>query len=163
MSHSTTHITTKRLWLREIDESDTATIVRLRSDAEVYRFFKNPHGLTEKEHIEWYRNQYIPDINRMDWIAIDDNNGSIIGLFNIVKNSNAVEVSYLLDKEKQGNGYAEEAMLAIMDVAVSEWKSQKFIAIIHVCNLKSRKFIERLGFRQDGIEGEFVFYSRMEK
>ena len=163
MRHSTSHIRTERLWLREIDESDTATIVRLRTETEVYKFFKSPHRLTEKEHIDWYRNKYVVDVNRIDWIAVDDNDGSIVGLFHVAKKQNVVEVSYLLDKGKRGNGYAAEAMSAIMDVISLKWKPQKFIAIIHACNLKSREFIEKLGFKQEYMDGEFIFYSRIRR
>lgn len=66
MGHSTSHIKTERLWLREIDESDTDTIVRLRSDPEVYCYFSNLHGLTADGHRKWYWGNYVGNTGRLE-------------------------------------------------------------------------------------------------
>lgn len=39
---SNTSIKTERLWLRQIDETDTESIVKIRSEESVYRYFLNP-------------------------------------------------------------------------------------------------------------------------
>ncbi len=42
MKRSDTSIKTKRLWLRQIDETDAESIVALRSVKEVYKYFLTP-------------------------------------------------------------------------------------------------------------------------
>lgn len=159
MSHSTSHIRTERLWLREIDESDTATVVRLRSDPDVYRYFKNPHKLTEEEHISWYRNRYLPDANRTDWIAIDDENGSVVGLFGgCLVYGGAVELSYLLDNSHKKMGYAKEAIESVMAYMGGNPDIKGFTATVHKDNLDSVHFIRQLLFREMKIDGDFVKY-----
>lgn len=62
----------KRLFLREIRDDDTDFIVELRSDPEVYRYFKHPHRLTAEEHEEWYRKVYLQNENIIHWICEKD-------------------------------------------------------------------------------------------
>ena len=56
-------IISKRLSFREITEEDTAFIVKLRSDPDVYRFFLSPKEITAKDHLHWYFNHYVFDEN----------------------------------------------------------------------------------------------------
>ncbi|MEE3392306.1 MAG: GNAT family N-acetyltransferase [Lachnospiraceae bacterium] len=68
-------ISSPRLKLREINESDACFIVSLRSDPDIYRYFKNPHAVTLESHIKWYKDTYLPDKDRIDWIAFKENEG----------------------------------------------------------------------------------------
>ena len=46
MASNVETISTERLLLRGIDESDTAEIVKWRSNPEAYKYFKDPHEIT---------------------------------------------------------------------------------------------------------------------
>ena len=160
MRHSESHIRTERLWLRQIDESDTETVVRLRSDPAVYRYFASPHRLTNAEHLAWYRGSYRSNDNRIDWIAVEDITGRVVGLYGAKRNASCVEVSYLTAPDAQGRGYAAEAVSAVSDWAKRMWQANSAIAVIHAENASSIRFAERLGFEPRNKSGDFVTYAR---
>ena len=62
---------TARLIMRGITEEDTRAIITLRSDPNVYKYFVSPHQITEEEHLSWFKNNYIFNEDRLDWIAFD--------------------------------------------------------------------------------------------
>ncbi len=164
MKHSTSFIVTKRLWLREIGESDTDTIVTLRSDPMIYRYFSNPHTLTREEHEKWYWEFYVNNNRRMEWIAVDDESGKVTGIFGAEKSSyfdDVAEVSYLLNPSLYGNGYATEAVKGVMDWGSDKWRIRYFDAVIHRENEVSLVFVKRLGFSLVEEQGDFVRYRFM--
>ena len=156
-----THLRTAWLTLREIEEKDGDFIVRLRSDPEVYRYFVFPHRITREEHLNWYRNHYLQDDDRIDWIA-EDCDGKAVGVFGIKTGAEdgSAEISYILAPEAYGKGYAREAIEAIMAFAAEEWQITRFIAEIHKDNKASIRFVEKAGFRPAGQEGDFTRFER---
>ena len=161
MKHSETHIQTKRLWLREIDESDTETIVSLRSDPKIYRFFTKPHEITREEHLNWYRTRYCRDENRIEWLAIDDDTGQVIGIYGAKSaEGDTVEVSYLTVESVRGAGYAMEAVEAILQWAKMRWSSKRAVAVVHRENQPSSGFIQKLGFCANQEKNGFIVFSK---
>ncbi len=159
--YSTTHIKTERLWLRGIDGSDTGTIVAIRSNRDIYRYFTSPHKLTEKEHLDWFRNQYLGSDTRMDWIAIHDTSGSVVGLYNATKLAGGqVELGYLTVEGWQGKGYTKEAVQAVVHWAAGCWQAGCCLIRVHRDNLRSVSFAEHLGFCYQRCEGNFRIYER---
>lgn len=151
-------IKTERLRLREIRETDTEAIVRLRSDPAVYKFFKAPHRITDNEHMNWFYNTYSCEKNLLCWMCEKDS--EYIGFFGLkIMLQGEAEVSYLLDRIYQHKGYASEAMRAVISWAASEMGIKKYIAIIHKENIGSLHFIESLGFRMEKKRDGFVKYS----
>lgn len=150
-------IRTERLFLREIRDDDTDFIVELRSDPEVYRYFKHPHRLTAEEHEEWYRKVYLRNENIIHWICEKDGVG--MGVFAAVRRSDSeAEVSYLVSKEYQRKGYAKEALKSMILWVRREWKSERIFAEIHQDNMVSRAFIQSLGFRVGNDGEKFLTY-----
>lgn len=150
-------IRTERLILREIRDDDTDFIVRLRSDPEVYRYFKHPHQLSVEEHEGWYREVYLQNDNIVNWICEKDGVG--IGVFAAVRVSDSeAEVSYLVSGEYQRKGYAGEALKSIILWVRQEWQLERIIAEIHKDNTVSRAFIRSLGFYEADGEKSFLKY-----
>lgn len=150
-------IRTERLILREISGDDTDFIVGLRSNPEVYRYFKHPHRLTVEEHEGWYREIYLQNDNIVNWICEKDGVG--IGVFAAVRLSDSeVEVSYLVSQEHQRKGYAGEALKSIILRIRQEWQLERIIAEIHKDNTVSRAFIRSLGFYEADGEKSFLKY-----
>ena len=142
---------TARLTMRGIAEEDTNAIVVMRSNPDVYRFFVSPHQITEEEHLNWYRNSYLFNKNRIDWIAFDTTN-NLIGVFGVKReneNSIEAEISYILAPEQYGKGFAAEAINRLMQFCKEEWNCTSVIAEIHNDNMDSIRFAERLGFVEE--------------
>lgn len=152
----------ERLILEELKESDAEFVVRIRSNPDVYRYFKEPREITPEDHLEWYRNSYIYNDNRIDFVAFDLE-GIPVGVFGIrrsCKNSDVTEVSYILAQEYYGKGYASEALERLIIYSKEFWKSNTVIAEIHICNSSSIKFIENKGFIKKSEDGMFAIYER---
>lgn len=161
MNRKTKPLETNRLLLCEIKEEDTPLIVQWRSQPEVYQYFLSPKPLTEEEHINWYRNCYLKDNKRIDFMAVEKDTGKQTGLFNIKrdeKKEKYAEIGYLLEKSSQGKGYAKEGIEKLMTFSREDWKCEKIIFHIHEKNTVSRTLAKKLGYTECRKEGNFVIY-----
>lgn len=153
---------TARLTLRGIADEDTPAIVALRSDPNVYKYFVSPHQITEEEHLAWFKNNYIFNEDRIDWIAFDACN-NLVGVFGIkreTKDSKEAEVSYILSPEQYGKGYASEAVIRLIEFCREKWKCTHVTAEVHENNLDSIHFAEKLQFKLEKKTGVFFRYKR---
>lgn len=142
-------IKTNRMLLREINETDADAIVSLRSNEEVYKYFCNPKKITVEEHKKWYRDSYCTDDSRIDWIAVDDKMGDVIGIYGLKKVSNEVaEVSYITNPCYYGKGFATEAVSSLIKWCKDNWRMKRMIAVVHEANNPSIAFAHSLGFRK---------------
>ncbi len=151
-------ICTERLIFKGIEETDAAEIVKWRSNPEVYKFFKAPHKITIDEHLNWYRNSYLYNTNRFDWICFEKKNCSKIGVFGLVRKNEIAEVNYLLAPEAQHKGYAAEGILSLVNYASETWNVKQVAAEIHKNNIPSINVVKKLGFNLQKGEGDFVIY-----
>ena len=151
-------IETERLILRGIDETDAELIVRWRSEPKVYRYFKSPHQITLKEHLNWYNNKYLINNDRFDWICIEKKSGNRIGVFGLYREDDVAEVNYLLAPEAQHKGYAAEAIQGLVNYAATDWNSKQVVAEIHAENQPSIALVQKLGFELISREESFVIY-----
>lgn len=157
-------INTSRLILREIEETDTDILVQWRSDPKIYKFFIHAHELTPQEHIKWFRESYMYNENRIDWICYIKETGIPVGVFGIRRKSeqsSSIKISYLLDSSQYHKGYAKEAVNAILLWGSDNWKATIALAEIHVDNEVSIKFAKKLGFSQKGKKNNYLLYERM--
>lgn len=151
---------TNRLTLNNISLEDTADIVAWRSDPKIYCYFLSPHPIKEEEHINWFKNRYLQDDDRCDWMAFDDKNEPV-GVFGIRRecsDSVEAEVSYILAPNKKGKGYAREAVLKLIEYATKVWNTKIIIAEIHIENKDSIRFAKNLGMKITSIKGNFCTY-----
>ncbi len=153
---------TARLTLRGISEEDTQAIVSLRSEPNVYKFFISPHQITVEEHLAWYKNNYLFNEDRLDWIALDTNNNlvGIFGVKKVTKGSKEVAVSYILNPAQYGKGYASEAVNRLIQFCRDEWKCVYVVAEVHEENTGSIRFAEKLGFTVKKKDGRFFIFGK---
>lgn len=57
-----------------------------------------------------------------------------------------VEIGFTLAQESQGNGYAYEAVSALINIVFSNLGKQRIIAIAHAHNAAAGRLLNRLGF-----------------
>ena len=127
---------------------------------QVYKFFLNPHKITSDEHISWFNNSYIYNVNRIDFIAYEKVTNRKIGVFGIVKRDDSFEVNYLLDKSYRGFGYAYECVYKLISIGKELFNSNHVIAEIHKDNTSSINLIKKLGFDISSNNGNFITYRR---
>lgn len=153
---------TDRLKLVDMTEKDACFVVECRSDPDVYKYFVSPHKITIDEHLKWFRERYIYDENRFDWIAFSKEDEPI-GAFGVkrdIENMDTAEVSYILSHDHYGKGYASEAVNRLIIFCKDNWNCSKVIAEINKDNNASIKFVEKLGFVAENNDGSFIRYVR---
>lgn len=152
---------TKRMIIQEITEADTDFIVELRSDPDAYRYFLAPHPIQKDEHICWYRERYLKDDGQSSYIAKSKTDNTPLGVFSAkLIDENKTEISYILSPDARGKGFAAEAVLGLESLCEKYTDVSAFMAQIHVDNVLSIKFIDRLGYIPKERIGDFTIYQK---
>ncbi len=152
-------LTTKRLTLRPIENSDAAFIFNLRTSEYNNRYLDLPipesiddcvskvesiqKGIVANRHIYW---------------AIDANESKeIIGticLWNFDLLKERAELGYELKEDAQGQGYMTEALLAVLEYGKENLQLKTIEAYTHEKNDASSKLLKKQGFRIKGYQEE---------
>lgn len=151
-------IYTDSLLLRQINEKDSDFIVNMRSDYEVYRYFKFPHKISLKEHNNWYYNNYLNDSDRLDCVCIKKDTNEKIGVFGLIRKNNWIEINYIIKNEFRHKGYAKKIIKVLLEHLAYKNDVEGVIAEIHKDNSASIKLVESLGFQKQEITGNFIIY-----
>lgn len=158
-------INTKRLLLRPISAKDNTDVFAYRSDAETNKY---QGWIAETiEQIDAFILKNPNEVNRPDtWfqfvILKKDTNTIIgdIGIHFIGSNNNAqVELGCTLHKTYHGNGYAQEALKAIIAYVFTDLKKHRITASIDPRNTSSLSLFNRLGFRKEAHFKESILFN----
>ncbi|RZQ51647.1 GNAT family N-acetyltransferase [Pseudoalteromonas phenolica] len=141
----------ERLTLAPLNESDKSLFIELCMDPEVMEHCYDPSTLEEAEAgFEAFAQPW--DSTSHDWLCFgitETNTGDKVGNISIKildHKSRVAEVGFLLSPNKQGRGYAFEALEAVVKFAVTALDIQTLIAICSVNNTSSIKLLEKSGF-----------------
>ncbi len=155
-------IETDRLIIRTLKMKDKNEFFQYRSMPEVYQY----QGWRPKniEEIERFINENVsicPN-TRNTWLqlAVCLKEGQLIGDIGIhfIEDDYQIEIGYTLSPRYQGNGYAVEAVKAIINYCFTVFKKHRITASVDPDNLKSIKLLQKIGFRK---EAHFIKSFRM--
>jgi [ribosomal protein S5]-alanine N-acetyltransferase len=154
-SFKSVQLTTDRLTLRPITESDTEAMYAIFSDPIVMRYWSTPPW----ESLEQSRESIARDIEALhtgDYLRlgiVQTGNHQLVGactLFNFNWQCKRAEVGYALARSAWGRGFMGEALAAFMEYAFTELALHRIEAEIDPRNTASAKTLERLGFLKEG-------------
>lgn len=113
-------------------------------------FFK----LLEDQKIKRQREEFC------DYAIFLKSNGNFIGrvsLMNFVRSvTQSSFIGYALFNRYWGQGYAEEAVNALIDIAFKDYKLHRVVAGIEPDNKRSIRLAKKLGFRKEGLSKRVV-------
>lgn len=147
-------IETERLQLRPLNINDKQAIFSYRADTEANKF----QGWIPKTlaDVKEFIGKIAPTFNQNEtWFqlaVIEKETGLLIGDIGIhfMGTENLqVELGYTIAKEKQGSGYATEALKAIIDYLFTTLQKHRITASADPQNIPSIKVLEKLGFRKE--------------
>jgi len=146
-----------RLILRPLQIEDALEIYMYRSNANANQFQGwIPSDLSDVK--DFILTRISPEINIPDtWFQmamVERESNKIIGDIGIhfLKSDNsAVELGITLNQDFHGNGFASEALTAIITHLFSKLNKQHVFATIDPNNGSSIRLFERLGFRRQGL------------
>ncbi len=141
---------TKRLTLRAPTLKDAKAVAVLANDrriAENTARIPHPYKLADAE-------SFIAGANKADGetVFLIVRNGTIMGACGVaVADPNAPELGYWLGVPHWGQGFATEALHAVIDFAFSEFEHTALHAGARVTNPASRRVLEKCGFQWTGV------------
>ena len=141
---------TKRLTLRAPTLKDAKTVAVLANDrriAENTARIPHPYKLADAEN-------FIAGANKADGetLFLIIRNGTIMGACGVaVADPNSPELGYWLGVPYWGQGFATEALHAVIDFAFSEFEHSALHAGARVTNPASRRVLEKCGFQWTGV------------
>jgi RimJ/RimL family protein N-acetyltransferase len=152
---------TSRLVLRPWKSIDLSPLVEMNSEPEVYELLGGP-GLAA--HSAAALERYQMNFAEHGWgvFVIEHQTEGFLGLAGLQKVRDilpiapAVEVVWRLRRSAWGQGYAHEAIDAILDSVRDHTAFSEIIAIISKPNERSARTAQRLGFRHDE-EADFLY------
>jgi RimJ/RimL family protein N-acetyltransferase len=151
-----TTIETARLRLRRFADADLPTFIAYRNDPAIARF-QSWEGITEAEAVAFVREQEArPAGIPGEWlqIAIErKDKGRMIGdcAFNVMEDdARQAEIGYTLAREAHGQGFATEAVAALLTYLFTALDLHRVVATVDARNTGSVALLERLGMRREG-------------
>jgi RimJ/RimL family protein N-acetyltransferase len=142
--------------LRPIAAADAEAVFAIMSDDETMRFWDWPALRDYATAAEIVAGQIaeMAEGHSLYWAAKLAPAGPVIGicdLSQIDRRQRRAELGFLFNRGWWGNGYAAEAMAAIVDYAFGELGVERLWARLHAGNEASCRLLERLGFVHEGM------------
>jgi len=158
-------IATARLRLRPMRRDDAEGLFLVFSDAQTMRYWSGPpHGspLVTVEVIERAQMAFLAG-EGIEWAitrAGDDTAVGKIGHWRWQRPHSRSEVGFILRRDLWGQGLAVEALGAVIDWGFARLDLHSVEAQLDSANAASRRTLERVGFRQEGLLRQSYFDGR---
>jgi RimJ/RimL family protein N-acetyltransferase len=141
---------TARLVLRQPVAADSKAIARLANDrriAENLRRLPHPYSRADAEAFLDYL------ARARETVFLIEAEGAPCGMIGLdFANDDGPEIGYWLGVAHWGNGFATEAVRAVIDYAFEEHAIDELFAGARVINPASRRVLEKCGFQWTGVQ-----------
>jgi RimJ/RimL family protein N-acetyltransferase len=156
---------TGRLQLRPFQESDLPAFAAYRSDPEVARYqsWTAPYSMEQASAFLEYMKHVIPGTPGT-WFQLAMERHAQPGIIGdcafqvLPENASQAQIGFTLSRPFQQQGYAIEAVRALMDFLFSEYKLHRITATCDVLNLASAGLLERIGMRREAHYIENIWF-----
>jgi RimJ/RimL family protein N-acetyltransferase len=148
-------LTSRRLHLRRFRNEDADAMHQCFGNPEAMRFWDHPVH-TKRIETERAVRRFIdctPSYCRF-WAVADAKTDRCLGMVNYHDGHirvKRVTIGYIIDPAHHWKGIATEAVSAMLDFCFGELGIHRVQAFIHPDNTASRKLVEKLGFRCEGL------------
>jgi ribosomal-protein-alanine N-acetyltransferase len=155
-------LTTPRLLLRHFEPEDLDPLFALYGDPEMRRYY--PDGTRTREEtryeLEWFKHGHPEHPQLGLWATIDRQTGAFLGrcglLHWVLDGRPEVEVAYMIDKRRWGQGLGTEAALGIVQHAQQTLGLQRLVCLVTPGNDASAAVATKIGMRLErAFEDEF--------
>jgi RimJ/RimL family protein N-acetyltransferase len=149
-------ITTPRLQLRPLTIDDMPALLGYRGDPEVCRYLPfeamTPEVLSARLASDLGRRKITSEGEALTLGAERRSDGRLVGdvvLFFHSEHHAAGEIGYVFHPEVAGQGFAQEACAAVLDLAFEDLRLHRVVANMDGRNAASARLAERLGMRRE--------------
>lgn len=146
---------TERLRLAPLTDADVTAYHRMLSDPEVMAYWDYPHS-EDPDFTEAVIGQQVADMmegRAIYWSMRPLDGLDFLGccdLSEIDRRHRRAEVGFMLSRQAWGQGYALEAMRAVLAHAAG-LGLRRLVARTHLGNRRSDTLLEKLGFEEEGL------------
>ena len=151
---------TNRLSIEPLSLVDLDAFLSYRRDPEIARFQSWDPTYSKEQAIELIESQvgvFIPESGNWLQLGVHERmSGELLGdlALHSVPNSNATfEIGFTMARKHQGQGYAKEAALRLIELLFAEMGALKITASCDSRNIASIKLLSALGFENISSEG----------
>ena len=157
-------VRTARLVLRQFDADDLEPLLALHSDPEAVRYVPYPPrdraAVTSVLERKTTSTAFRQEGDLIELAVTLAENATLVGDVLLVLRSvehETLEVGYIFSPAHGGQGYATEAVRALLDLAFSELGARRVVARVDVRNTPSRALLAGLGVRLEAhlVENEW--------
>lgn len=147
-------IATPRLTLRDVAAADLADLMEVNGDQEVTRFLPYETWRSDADAAAWLERMtaLVAQGSARQLVVARAGDGKVIGtvlLFRFDEGSARVELGYVLGRAHWRQGYASEALRAVVSRIV-ELGVRRVEAEVDPANAASNRLLAGLGFRLEG-------------
>ncbi len=144
-------LNTERLTLRHLEPGDPSSLFELYRDPEVRKYF--PDGtrtLAEtREELEWFLHGHPKRPELGLWATIERSTGEFLGRCGLlpwnIGGVPEVELAFLINKNRWGQGFATEAAQGIIRYAHGTLKLDRLVCLIMPGNRSSERVATKVG------------------
>ncbi|MBR3304283.1 MAG: GNAT family N-acetyltransferase [Christensenellaceae bacterium] len=155
------NISTKRLVLRYFKKTDWQDLYEYLSDPKIVRY--EPYDVYDEEGCRRLARDRTYDHS---FIAVclkdgDSSYGKMIGnLYFSEYRTGSYEIGYIISRDYQRNGYAYEAVSALIEYAFNEITADSLTAMCCVENTPSYRLMEKLGLKRYKVHPNFMYFGK---
>lgn len=139
---------TERLILRKLKKSDVDEIFKMRSDADLMRYIREPQT-ERRESFTWIRMISEKwDTEKIGFCGIiEKESQNFVGWCGLwrLKETDEIEVGYAVQRNFWGKGYATEAAQKFLEYGFVELNLERIVAVAYPENTASQNVMKRLG------------------
>ena len=147
---------TARLTIDELTREDASFILGMLNDRDFIRYVADRGIRTEEQACEYLENKVMTSYKKhgfgMAAVRLKTT-GETIGMCGLIKRDSLedVDIGYGFLPRSRGQGYACEAVEAVMAMGRRDFGLSRIVAIIHPQNIASRALAERVGMHLDSM------------
>lgn len=144
---------TRRLTLRHLELADLDALYALYRDPDMRRHYPDGVRTLEetREELEWFRHGHPRHPELGLWATVERSTGAFVGRCGLlpweIEGRQEVELAYMIDKRRWGEGLATEACLGIVEHAATMLRLDRLIALVTPGNEASARVAQKAGMR----------------
>ncbi|MBW7981661.1 GNAT family N-acetyltransferase [Enterobacillus tribolii] len=156
-------LTTSRLTLRKFTHADLPGFIRYRSNPAVARF-QTWENYTREDAEAFYAQQLPLAFNTVgSWFQIAvvrTEDGVLLGdvAVHFIDEGRQAELGMTFDEPFQRQGYAREALTAVITLLFEQLNKHRLVATIDARNDRAARLLEKLGFRREAHFRQNIFF-----
>ena len=151
-----TEIKTARLHLRPVTAADLAALMQINGDDQVTQYLPYASWTKPEDADAWLARMtaMAASGDSRQLVIVRNSDAAVIGtvlLFRYEEGSARLEIGYVLGRAHWRQGYAREALAAVLAHAFGTMTIRRIEAQVNTANIASNALLLALGFQQEGL------------